>query len=472
MPSSFVDVLRIIFVLYQSSNAYSLVTYGFGFLPSSLSNRATRRHNHQVPRSNIRQLLPRRLLRDSGGGRSSSSSNINRNNARRKKFDLLSASSSDNHNSGEITTDDINHNYDTNNANGFIERESPARERRKQRLVKRSLNKIFDAFPLTEQDEEEELALIPDAIFDKIDVDGDGVLTKQELSELGLQIYALSSIDADKSGCIDKQEFKNAVEKVKGNLKVDSGLRISGEKNEIDAIDAVEDIVDGLEDSLGSLAPLEREAFRLDGFEPYIFVSVLTAGAAFEGIRDIDDIDIGANSWDELFQLISSFSLSTPSEILLSQPDAWYVFGIVFSALGVTITGMYATVTFALVMLYGKTALGMQRDNEYKVFMTNTSSNRFTAFIAFGLSLFLFLGLSFLEAGHKLPTFLRLPFTGVCLTVLYLGRQQYTSILKAAAVIFDPTTDDATSGTSQLVSTVTKKEKKKDAKRTIKSEKE
>ena len=99
---------------------------------------------------------------------------------------------------------------------------------------------------------------------------------------------------------------------------------------------------------------------------------------------------------------------------------------------------MYATVVFSLVMLYGKGAIGMERDQEYAQFMENTGNQRRDGFRAFTISGIMFFVSVILEVCQKLPpsVFVRLPFLVTSSLVLYIGWVEYNKITSAAAPMF------------------------------------
>ena len=112
---------------------------------------------------------------------------------------------------------------------------------------------------------------------------------------------------------------------------VESALRNAGECTIID---------DELEEELkklGDLEPLERQLIRLEGLEPYVLVSVLTATA--------------------------SYSTITSEEFIVDGVVDWTGAGLLASALGSTLCGLYSTIIFSLSILYGKTALGELNSN-------------------------------------------------------------------------------------------------------------
>ena len=291
---------------------------------------------------------------------------------------------------------------------------------RKRRALRRAVQKVFDTALLIDDDDEspngdgkymtdKEKA---DAVFDRLDTNGDGTLSRTELSSYGLQLGSLNALDANRDGTIDREEFERAVEMLQGRLNT-SGQKVSD----------TDEIVEELEETLGDLEPLERQELRLGGFEPYILVSVLTAQASFE---EISDIEI---SWDKFFQT---------SSVLDFSGESWYSIGILLSAAGATITGIYATVVFSLTILYGKTALGMDRDDDYYSFMDGTGLQRFRAFQAFTYSLFLFSISVLLEVTMRCPEIARLPVAAASAAFLYFGKTEYDSIMKAAAPMFAP----------------------------------
>lgn len=126
---------------------------------------------------------------------------------------------------------------------------------------------------------------------------------------------------------------------------------------------------------------LEREKTKIESFDCYILVSVLTATASFSTLQDFTPLD--------------SASTNVFCSILLVATQM---------AAGVsTICGLYATVVFSLTVLYAKSAIGLHKDQIYTYFLKETGMVRVRGFKAFSVSLLAFA----LEAG--LVTFLRLP---------------------------------------------------------------
>ena len=162
---------------------------------------------------------------------------------------------------------------------------------------------------------------------------------------------------------------------------------------------------------------LLREQFRLDSLETYVLVSVLTATSSRAALMDRLD-----NPDDPL--------LSTIHTLLL-----------LVAALS-TFSGIYATIVFSLSILYGKTALGMNRDKAYEFILERTSKQRVRGFQAFLASLLFFVVEIGLLVTEKVPSQLVPPVAVVSIIFagLIAGEVQY--IIENAAVIFSPRKDD------------------------------
>lgn len=165
---------------------------------------------------------------------------------------------------------------------------------------------------------------------------------------------------------------------------------------------------------------LDRACVRLDGIEVYAIVSALTCATAI-------------NCFDN-YQ-------PTPLELIVEQRAVFTLLSEMFyylsGALGM-MTGLHATLIFSLVTMYGRTALGIDRDDAFNDFFANTGPARFNGFWSFKLSLYCFMTqLSFL-IGQK---FFFEPLRP--LVLLVTGYLSYTNlycdaedVLKAAGVIY------------------------------------
>lgn len=280
--------------------------------------------------------------------------------------------------------------------------ERPQRRGRKSRAVKRAMKKVLVKVLLPEDktlNDSLDSERVTQTIFTKVDADGDGILPKTELADQGIQVQSLDSIDINGNGSIEIEEFQHALEVLEDR---DSAL-------------------DDLQDSLEKIAPLERQDFRLSGFEAYILVSVLSAQASFELVRNTD-ID-----WDMIAMTSSFFDLFG---------DNWCKLFVLLAASGSTIAGLYATIVFSLIILYGNTALGLSRDNEYSSFLSATSIQRFRGCQAFSGCLSLFTVSAIFEICTRFPDEAHMPFVGIAGSLLYFFKKEYDFIFASASPIF------------------------------------
>lgn len=135
--------------------------------------------------------------------------------------------------------------------------------------------------------------------------------------------------------------------------------------SEISDLDASSE--NGEEDSVADddLA-FDRKQVRLDGLEVYAVVSALTAGTLVEVFDSYNPGDIA-----------DLFTGGRYLEVLMS---------IVFMTTGTIgiVFGLHCIFVFSLVTMYGRTALGMERDDALEVFFANTGLQRIHGFRTFG----------------------------------------------------------------------------------------
>mmetsp|Transcript_40655 Transcript_40655/g.84624 ORF Transcript_40655/g.84624 Transcript_40655/m.84624 type:complete len:224 (-) Transcript_40655:1028-1699(-) len=158
---------------------------------------------------------------------------------------------------------------------------------------------------------------------------------------------------------------------------------------------------------------LEREKTRLESFEAYVLVSILTASASFTILSEVTAPDSSSLS-----------QLATVATVFISGLSA--------------IAGLHATIVFSLCVLYGKTALGLYRDVQYAQFVKDTAPQRIRAFNSFSTSLLLFALQVELLLCEKAPP----AFQGVAILVAMATTGalvwDWHSILQAAQRIFVP----------------------------------
>lgn len=168
------------------------------------------------------------------------------------------------------------------------------------------------------------------------------------------------------------------------------------------------------------LQELDRACVRLDGIEVYAIVSALTCATAISCFDNYDPTPL-----DVIVRERAVFTLLAEMFYYLS------------GALGM-MTGLHATLIFSLVTMYGRTALGIDRDDAFNDFFANTGPARFNGFWSFKLSLYCFMTqLSFLIARKFFFQPLR------PLVLLATGYLAYTNlycdaedVLSAAGVIY------------------------------------
>lgn len=132
--------------------------------------------------------------------------------------------------------------------------------------------------------------------------------------------------------------------------------------------DALRKLLQDEVDLLQSEQDLDRDRLRLESFETYVLVSVMSASASFASFQATD-----FDSFPGFFPTALCYLKMACSSI---------------SAL----FGLYSTIVFSLCVLYGKTALGMKKDDMFEYFVKSTGKQRIRGFQAFSLSLQCFAG--------------------------------------------------------------------------------
>jgi len=164
--------------------------------------------------------------------------------------------------------------------------------------------------------------------------------------------------------------------------------------------------------TLGSLEPLERQLIRLEGFDPYVLISVLASTATYATMT------------------------SDKCDLVVDGKVDYTAIGLYVCCLGSTLCGLYSTIVFSLSILYGKTALGMDREESYFYFLEKTGDKRLRGFQSFTASLLFFACSILLLACDKLPV-KYLPFGLMAsASLVAFGFKEWGDFTKAALPIF------------------------------------
>jgi len=229
-----------------------------------------------------------------------------------------------------------------------------------------------------------------------------------------VRVKRKDDVDGNKRRVVEEEDEDADTSTVKNRSTLD--ILADSEEPECTIID--EELSDDLK-KLGDLEPLERQLIRLEGLEPYVLVSVLTATA--------------------------SYSTITSQEFIRDGVADWTAAGLLASSLGSTLCGLYSTTIFSLSILYGKTALGLDREDAYFYFLDQTAAKRFRGFQTFSLSLLLFCISIILLVTDKFPEQYRLFFWLIASGFVGFGFREWADITDAAQPIFTnviPVSDD------------------------------
>ena len=158
-----------------------------------------------------------------------------------------------------------------------------------------------------------------------------------------------------------------------------------------------------------------RQATRLEAWDSYVLVSVLCTSISYNALQSftIDKSHEGIFIYDHV--LVSLIHIVAGSAVL---------------------SGLYSTMVFSLSILYGKTALGMERDPAFDTFMEKSTAIRVKGFRAFSASLGLFGVLVVLMLTEDLPSLGGFPLGSLMLAALFFGIKDWKSLVDNAAGIF------------------------------------
>jgi len=170
------------------------------------------------------------------------------------------------------------------------------------------------------------------------------------------------------------------------------------------------------------LLSVERATVRLDGLEVYAVVAALTVATSITCF----DSHGGNGQWGDLY------THGKYGQLL------GYVVFLLTSALGL-VGGMHATLVFSLMTMYGRTAVGIGKDEAFLEFFEKTGMVRYRGFQSFRLSLYSFLlQVLFMITAHSPPS-----VRWLCASILtYLVYLVYFDtqmlIATASAILFAP----------------------------------
>ena len=164
----------------------------------------------------------------------------------------------------------------------------------------------------------------------------------------------------------------------------------------------------------------ERDFFRQDvrvqAWDQYVLVSILCTSISYNAL--------------------DNFQLSTDHEGI-------YFYEVILKALiqivagFAVLSGLYSTMVFSICILYGKSALGLERDVQYDKFLETTSDIRVNAFRAFSAALAFFAILVVLVLSEDLPLIMHIPIGSIFIISLYLGFRDWKRLVDAAGDIFN-----------------------------------
>jgi hypothetical protein len=163
---------------------------------------------------------------------------------------------------------------------------------------------------------------------------------------------------------------------------------------------------------------MERTTIRLDGLEVYAVVAALTSATSIACFDTFDCQDWVAlvNEW-RVVELIGDFMF------------------LVSSGTGI-VAGLHATLVFSLMTMYGRTAVGMDRDDAFVIFFSKTGMQRYRGFQSFLYSLYAFLVQVVIMITSKCPAETRVIAFFVILFSMHLVYKDTQSIIASAGVIF------------------------------------
>lgn len=160
-----------------------------------------------------------------------------------------------------------------------------------------------------------------------------------------------------------------------------------------------------------------RQATRIQAWDEYVLVSVLCTSISFGALQD--------------------FAVNPDHEGLFFYE--FFVKSLIQLTAGLAcLSGLYSTMVFSLCILYGKTALGLEKDAQYDAFLDNTGEIRIAGFRAFSGALAFFAILVLLVLSEKLPLVMHIPAGSILIGAVYVGIRDWKILVDNAGQIFSP----------------------------------
>jgi len=189
-----------------------------------------------------------------------------------------------------------------------------------------------------------------------------------------------------------------------------------------------------IEDELQEQIDLSRAAMRLESFEGYVLVSVLTATSSFGAVTELQQPQYVQQT---VASSDNSNNIGFFAETIGTVYHATVLAVCCFSAL----LGMYSAIVFTMVQMYGKTAIGMgtaEKDAAHNQFLERTAQVRVRGFRSAIVSLALFMSGIVLVTGEvlPLPAEAKLAFVGMAAAIGFGIAKDWHFVLKAAEPIF------------------------------------
>mmetsp|Transcript_5980 Transcript_5980/g.8836 ORF Transcript_5980/g.8836 Transcript_5980/m.8836 type:complete len:367 (+) Transcript_5980:22-1122(+) len=195
-----------------------------------------------------------------------------------------------------------------------------------------------------------------------------------------------------------------------------SNVSTSGGANDSDESGEESDEDEGLN--------VERVAIRLDGVEVYAVVSAITLATAVTGFEMITDVH-SKNDWQKY----------------VDNRDVYNIFiiagNILCGSVGI-VAGLHACIIFSLILMYGRTAIGLSHDESYDTFFQNTAMQRLRGFQKFLLSMYAFMVQVIILIESRCPTIFKPFAVGFVIWLLQTAYEDSQSIIRAAECIFQP----------------------------------